>query len=120
MSDTSQYPSHPRREAAIADCGLQIADWKPKSTSRNPQSAIVFCLVLALMLAVSARPAHASTPARPAQAAPVVTSTPIAQTPVFAFLGLGKYLENLAGSRTTVVRFCVVVMALALFILLKK
>jgi hypothetical protein len=119
MSDTSLYPSHPRRGAPIADCGLRIADWKPKSAIRNPQSAIAFCLVLALML-VTVRPASGSTQARLASTTPNVATAAIAQTPIFAFLGLNKYMASLLSSRTNVVRFCVLVMAVALFIMLKK
>jgi hypothetical protein len=103
MSDTSLYPSHPC-QGSHSLAGGRLAG---------------FCFVLLLLL-VPVRPASGATPAPPAQAAPVVTSTPLVQTPVFAFLGLNKLMAGVTADRTNVVRFCVLVMAVALFIMLKK
>jgi hypothetical protein len=118
MYDT-RNSSHPRQEdRPIADCRLQIAEWKRQSAIRNPQSAIAFCLVLLLLLVV-AGPGRASAPAQVAPAVPVAASTGIAPTPVVAFLGLENYSAALT-NRTNILRFCMCVMALALFIMLKK
>ncbi len=76
------------------------------------------CFVLLLML-ICAQPARASAPAQAVAAVPVAASAGIAPTPVVAFLGLENYSAGLT-NRTYILRFCMCVMALALFIMLKK
>jgi hypothetical protein len=64
-------------------------------------------------------PASGAAPEQVAPAAPFVAAASVAPTPLFAFLGLEKYTLGLT-NRTNIVRFCTCVMALALFIMLKK
>jgi hypothetical protein len=77
-----------------------------------------FCLVLLLLLAC-APPAKGGTEEHLAAAAPLAAPAEIAQTPVFAILGIKQYLLTL-NNRANIVRFCMCVMALALFIMMKK
>jgi hypothetical protein len=88
------------------------------------QSAIAACLVLVLML-VSSSPARGEAAARGSQVAEVEchSSTCNLQSaicnPSFASMSFEKYMPNMS-SQSNIVRFCVCVMALALFIMMKK
>jgi hypothetical protein len=101
MSDTYLYSSHPR-QGGYPLAGARLAG---------------FCLFLVLMLVVSA-PARAEAPAADCEPQSAICNLQ-SPMPTFAFLGLDKWAASLT-TRTNIVRFCVCIMALALFIMIKK
>ncbi len=99
---TTRQPSHLRQEG------------RPFAAARLAGCCFVLMLVL-----VSAQPARASMPAPLAAAVPIAAVAGITPAPVLGFLWLEKYSAVLT-TRANILRFCMCVMALALFIMLKK
>ncbi len=94
--------------------GSNSNPFHPRQGTRSRVSLAGVCLIMALLLCMTV-PTRAVASTASGQLA---EASQVAPTALFAFFELSKYFS--ISDRTNVIRVCVFVMALALFIMLKK